>query len=61
MLLLDYHHQHDAEMERKVSEAAENGEVLRYVAVMDGTTSKCRVELRKYLNSHPFAQLQVCF
>ena len=53
------HMQHDIDMDRKVSEAADNGEVLRYVAVMDGTTSKCRVELRNYLNSHPFAQLQV--
>lgn len=51
--------QYDAEMEKRAADAAENGEVLRYVAVMDGKTSKCRVELRNYLRSHPFAHLEV--
>jgi len=50
--------EYDEEMEQRTSDAAANGEVLRYVAVMDGKTSKCRVELRNYLRSHPFAQLQ---
>eukprot|EP00192_Tetraselmis_astigmatica_P010513 CAMPEP_0117651296 /NCGR_PEP_ID=MMETSP0804-20121206/2015_1 /TAXON_ID=1074897 /ORGANISM="Tetraselmis astigmatica, Strain CCMP880" /LENGTH=368 /DNA_ID=CAMNT_0005457261 /DNA_START=591 /DNA_END=1697 /DNA_ORIENTATION=+ len=49
---------YDDEMERRASEAAANGEVLRYVAVMDGKTSKCRVELRNYLRTHPFAHLE---
>mmetsp|Transcript_9342 Transcript_9342/g.23807 ORF Transcript_9342/g.23807 Transcript_9342/m.23807 type:complete len:369 (-) Transcript_9342:249-1355(-) len=49
---------HDAEMAKKAQDASEMGEVLRYVGVVDGSTGKCRVELRNYLRSHPFAQLQ---
>lgn len=46
-------------MAKKAQDASEMGEVLRYVGVVDGSTGKCRVELRNYLRSHPFAQLQV--
>jgi aspartokinase/homoserine dehydrogenase 1 len=44
-------------MARRAQDAADMGEVLRYVGVVDGSAGKCRVELRNYLRSHPFAQL----
>uniref|UniRef100_A0A061R1N3 Homoserine dehydrogenase n=1 Tax=Tetraselmis sp. GSL018 TaxID=582737 RepID=A0A061R1N3_9CHLO len=49
--------EYDAEMAKKAEEAAANGEVLRYVGVVDIENKKCSVELRRYPNTHAFATL----
>ena len=41
----------------KLAEAAEAGEVLRYVGVVDVERGEGSVELRRYSKSHPFAAL----
>mmetsp|Transcript_94 Transcript_94/g.311 ORF Transcript_94/g.311 Transcript_94/m.311 type:complete len:930 (+) Transcript_94:104-2893(+) len=49
--------EYDAEMAAKAEEAAAQGEVLRYVGVIDLKAGKCAVELRRYPKSHAFATL----
>lgn len=41
----------------KLAEAAEAGEVLRYVGVVDVERGEGSIELRKYSKNHPFAAL----
>jgi bifunctional aspartokinase / homoserine dehydrogenase 1 len=48
----------DGEMEAKLRAAEADGEVLRYVGVVDAASGKGSVELRRYPRDHPFAQLQ---
>jgi len=48
---------YDDEMAAKAKEAADAGEVLRYVGVVDIANSKCAVELRRYPDNHAFATL----
>lgn len=38
-------------------EAAEKGELLKYVGIIDPETSSCRVELKSYPKDHPFARI----
>eukprot|EP00245_Coleochaete_scutata_P002781 TRINITY_DN1388_c0_g2_i1.p1 TRINITY_DN1388_c0_g2~~TRINITY_DN1388_c0_g2_i1.p1 ORF type:complete len:427 (+),score=90.34 TRINITY_DN1388_c0_g2_i1:24-1283(+) len=47
----------DADIEAQRKEAESNGEVLRYVGVVDVLKNEGRVELRRYPKQHPFAQL----
>lgn len=49
---------YDEELTAMANEAAEAGELLRYVGVVDAQNGKCSVELRRYLKSHPFGRLQ---
>lgn len=48
----------DSELTAMSNEAAQAGELLRYVGLVDAQTGKCSVELRKYSKSHPFGRLQ---
>jgi bifunctional aspartokinase / homoserine dehydrogenase 1 len=48
----------DAALTAMATEAADAGELLRYVGVINATTGKCAVELRRYSKSHPFGRLQ---
>jgi len=48
----------DAEMATKVKAASENGEVLRYVGVIDLVAKKASVELRPFPKTDPFAGTQ---
>lgn len=48
----------DNDKTKLMEEAEANGEVLRYVGVVDVTNQKVAVELRKYKKSHPFAGTQ---
>ncbi|KDD75490.1 homoserine dehydrogenase [Helicosporidium sp. ATCC 50920] len=50
-------HEVDEEWEHRVREADERGEVLRYVGSYDGESGLCKVGLRSFLKSHPFASL----
>ncbi|KAK9095914.1 hypothetical protein Sjap_021411 [Stephania japonica] len=47
----------DQDIATKRNDAESAGEVLRYVGVVDVVNSKGFVELRRYKNDHPFAQL----
>ncbi len=47
----------DKEYESKVAKATENGQVLRYVGVIN-PKGKCSVELREYDQSHPFSRIK---
>ncbi|KAH7861608.1 hypothetical protein Vadar_028344 [Vaccinium darrowii] len=49
--------QHDHDMAKKRQDAEDEGEVLRYVGVVDVANKKGTVELRRYKKDHPFAQL----
>ncbi|XP_065881177.1 bifunctional aspartokinase/homoserine dehydrogenase 1, chloroplastic-like [Euphorbia lathyris] len=49
--------QFDPDMDKKRREAEDDGEVLRYVGVVDVVKEEGRVELRSYKKDHPFAQL----
>jgi homoserine dehydrogenase len=48
----------DAYFEEMKKKAAANGNVLRYVGVVDVKSGKCTVELKEYAISHPFAALK---
>ncbi|XP_078431758.1 bifunctional aspartokinase/homoserine dehydrogenase 1, chloroplastic-like [Wolffia australiana] len=47
----------DEEMSQKRVEAEASGQVMRYVGVVEVSSGRGRVELRRYNKSHPFAQL----
>ncbi|PKA62408.1 Bifunctional aspartokinase/homoserine dehydrogenase 1, chloroplastic [Apostasia shenzhenica] len=47
----------DGDMSRERNEAESDGEVLRYVGVVDVINNRGVVELKKYKKDHPFAQL----
>ncbi|KAG7025167.1 Bifunctional aspartokinase/homoserine dehydrogenase 1, chloroplastic [Cucurbita argyrosperma subsp. argyrosperma] len=47
----------DVELTRKRQEAENAGEVLRYVGVVDVENQRGFVEMQRYKNDHPFAQL----
>ncbi|XP_059299475.1 bifunctional aspartokinase/homoserine dehydrogenase 1, chloroplastic-like [Lycium ferocissimum] len=47
----------DQELSKQREEAEDEGEVLRYVGVVDVVNGKGAVELRRYTKEHPFAQL----
>ncbi|KAK4375312.1 hypothetical protein RND71_005989 [Anisodus tanguticus] len=47
----------DQELSKQRQEAEDEGEVLRYVGVVDVVNGKGAVELRRYNMEHPFAQL----
>ncbi|XP_075648465.1 bifunctional aspartokinase/homoserine dehydrogenase, chloroplastic-like [Castanea sativa] len=49
--------QFDQEMSKKLQDAEDAGEVLRYVGVVDVVKQTGVVELRRYKKDHPFAQL----
>ncbi|XP_059639992.1 bifunctional aspartokinase/homoserine dehydrogenase, chloroplastic-like [Cornus florida] len=49
--------QFDQDMAKKLQDAEDAGEVLRYVGVVDVANQKGVVELGRYKNDHPFAQL----
>lgn len=49
--------QYDQDLAKQRKEAEADGEVLRYVGVVDVVNQKGRVELRRYKKEHPFAQL----
>lgn len=49
--------QFDQDMAKKLHNAEDAGEALRYVGVVDVTNQKGVVELRRYKKDHPFAQL----
>ncbi|XP_058215015.1 bifunctional aspartokinase/homoserine dehydrogenase, chloroplastic-like [Rhododendron vialii] len=49
--------QYDHDMSRKRKDAEDQGEVLRYVGVVDVANKKGTVELGRYKKDHPFAQL----
>lgn len=49
---------YDKELTNMANEAANAGELLRYVGVVDAKSGKCAVELRKYQKAHPFGRLQ---
>lgn len=49
---------YDRNLTDMANEAASNGELLRYVGVVDAASGKCAVELRKYSKAHPFGRLQ---
>lgn len=49
---------YDDELTKMAAQAKENGELLRYVGVIDAKKGECAVELRKYSTSHPFGRLQ---
>ncbi|KAL4017369.1 hypothetical protein IC575_020921 [Cucumis melo] len=49
--------QFDADLTRKRQEAENAGEVLRYVGVVDVENQKGFVEMQRYKDDHPFAQL----
>lgn len=44
-------------MDKRVKEAAEAGDVLRYVGSFDAESGLCRAGLRRFHKRHPFAQL----
>ncbi|XP_031488783.1 bifunctional aspartokinase/homoserine dehydrogenase 1, chloroplastic-like [Nymphaea colorata] len=48
---------YDGEIAKQRIEAANNGEVLRYVGVVDVVNNKGSVSLKRYPKEHPFAQL----
>jgi aspartokinase/homoserine dehydrogenase 1 len=48
----------DGEMEAKSAAADKNGNVLRFVGVVDVEKGTCAVELREYAKTHPFAGTQ---
>jgi bifunctional aspartokinase / homoserine dehydrogenase 1 len=48
----------DGALTAMANEAAEAGELLRYVGIVAARTGKCSVELRRYKKSHPFGRLQ---
>lgn len=50
--------EYDSELTAMANEAAEAGELLRYVGLIDAKAGKCSVELRRYKQSHPFGRLQ---
>ncbi|KAL6315279.1 hypothetical protein AAG906_000363 [Vitis piasezkii] len=49
--------QYDEDLAKQLQDAEDAGEVLRYVGVVDVVNKKGLVELRRYKNDHPFAQL----
>ncbi|KAJ9676289.1 hypothetical protein PVL29_025014 [Vitis rotundifolia] len=49
--------QYDIDLAKQLQDAEDAGEVLRYVGVVDVVNKKGLVELRRYKNDHPFAQL----
>lgn len=49
---------YDGELTVMANEAASNGELLRYVGIINARTGRCAVELRQYKESHPFGRLQ---
>lgn len=49
--------QYDKDLAKQLQDAEDAGEVLRYVGVVDVVNKKGLVELRRYKNDHPFAQL----
>ncbi|KAF7153841.1 hypothetical protein RHSIM_Rhsim01G0004600 [Rhododendron simsii] len=49
--------QYDHDMSKKRQDAKDQGEVLRYVGVVDVANKKGTVELGRYKKDHPFAQL----
>ncbi|WCJ34826.1 Bifunctional aspartokinase/homoserine dehydrogenase chloroplastic [Euphorbia peplus] len=49
--------QFDSNMDTERREAEDEGDVLRYVGVVDVAKEEGRVELRRYKKDHPFAQL----
>lgn len=49
---------YDGGLTAMANEAASNGELLRYVGVINAKTGQCAVELRRYKESHPFGRLQ---
>lgn len=49
--------QYDEDLAKQLQDAEDAGEVLRYVGVVDVLNKKGLVELRRYKNDHPFAQL----
>ncbi|KAE9462430.1 hypothetical protein C3L33_05653, partial [Rhododendron williamsianum] len=49
--------QYDHDMSKKRQDAEDQGEVLRYVGVVDVANKKGTVELGRYKKDHPFAQL----
>jgi aspartokinase/homoserine dehydrogenase 1 len=48
----------DGDMEAKSAAADKNGNVLRFVGVVDVEKGTCAVELREYAKTHPFAGTQ---
>lgn len=50
--------EYDEELTAMANEAAEAGELLRYVGVVNAQTGHCAVELRRYSKNHPFGRLQ---
>eukprot|EP00178_Gracilaria_changii_P025472 TRINITY_DN78473_c0_g1_i1.p1 TRINITY_DN78473_c0_g1~~TRINITY_DN78473_c0_g1_i1.p1 ORF type:complete len:961 (+),score=146.10 TRINITY_DN78473_c0_g1_i1:133-2883(+) len=48
----------DSELTSMANEAKKEGELLRYVGVVDCKSKRCAVELRRYSKSHPFGRLQ---
>lgn len=48
----------DGDMEARRAKAANAGEVLRYVGVVDVLAGSGSVKLQRYPANHPFAQLQ---
>ena len=50
--------EYDNEFDQMKNEALANGEVLRYVGVVDPLEGKCTVKIGRYPQSHPFAQLK---
>ena len=49
---------YDSQLTAMANEAADAGELLRYVGVINAQTKQCAVELRRYSKSHPFGRLQ---
>jgi len=49
---------YDGEMKKQMQDAAAEGQVLRFVGVVDVKAKKGSVELRRYPKDHPFAQLK---
>lgn len=50
--------EYDEQLGRLALEAKERDQVLRYVGVVSVEESKCRVELRRYDQGHPFGRLK---
>ncbi|PRW51144.1 homoserine dehydrogenase [Chlorella sorokiniana] len=54
---MDSLHQFDGDMEARLREAEEHGEVLRYVGSYDAESGVCQAHVRRFPKSHPFAHL----
>ncbi|XBW37027.1 hypothetical protein QEN19_002607 [Hanseniaspora menglaensis] len=50
--------EHDEEIKQLKEEAAQSGEVLRFVGSIDVKQNKVSVGIQRYSNSHPFASLK---